>query len=121
MGAPLSISGGDKCGTGRVGLPPQVTKELTDANPGKRKEFLLATTRNTALALVRERVLVARGAAKVANDLEALSPGDTLDRALRADAAADRGLNRAIDRLDRLQRRRKGEPVLPPVSVRLTQ
>jgi hypothetical protein len=57
---------------------------------------------------------------KLCNDREALSPGDTLDRALRADGAADRGLNRSIDRLERLQRSRKGESVLPLVKVQLT-
>ncbi len=37
-----------------------------------------------------------------------------LDRALRAEAAADRSLRRATDGLERLQRRRKGEPVPRP-------
>jgi len=40
---------------------------------------------------------------------------------LRCEAAIERSLNRAVDRLERLQRRRKGEPVMPPVNVRLTQ
>jgi hypothetical protein len=46
---------------------------------------------------------------------------EVLDRLLRAEAAAERSLNRAIDRLERLQRRRMGEAVPPPVSVRLTR
>jgi hypothetical protein len=54
-------------------------------------------------------------------DRLAIPESEAQDRALRADAAADRGLNRAIDRLEPLQRRPKGEPVLPLVSVRLTQ
>jgi hypothetical protein len=44
-----------------------------------------------------------------------------LDKALRADAAAERSLSRAMDRLERLQRRRKGEAVPPPLSVRVTR
>jgi hypothetical protein len=43
-----------------------------------------------------------------------------LDRVLRADAAAERNLGRAMDRLERLQRHRRGEAVPPPLSVRLT-
>jgi hypothetical protein len=46
--------------------------------------------------------------------------GDALDKILRYDTAIDRNLGRAYDRLERLQRRRKGEPVLPPVNLQLT-
>jgi hypothetical protein len=55
-----------------------------------------------------------QSAAEIANDLEAILQEETLDRLLRAEAAADRSLSRAMDRLDRLQRRRKGEPVPLP-------
>jgi len=48
-------------------------------------------------------------------------PPDDLDKILRYDSAIDRNLGRAYDRLERLQRRRKGEPVPLPVSVRLTR
>jgi hypothetical protein len=47
--------------------------------------------------------------------------GENLDRILRYETAIERNLGRSIDRLDRLQRRRKGESVPPPVSVRLTR
>ena len=50
----------------------------------------------------------------------AVPKGGALDRVLRADAAAERNLGRAMDRLERLQRRREGEAVPPPLSVRLT-
>ena len=46
--------------------------------------------------------------------------GDALDKILRYDTTIDRSLDRALNRLERLQRRRKGEPVLPPVNVQLT-
>jgi hypothetical protein len=46
---------------------------------------------------------------------------EALDKILRYETAIDRSLGRALDRLERLQRRRRGEPVPPPVSVRLTQ
>jgi hypothetical protein len=54
-------------------------------------------------------------------DNVAVPEPEALDRVLRADAAAERSLNRAIDRLERRQRRRLGETVPPPVSVRLTR
>jgi G:T-mismatch repair DNA endonuclease (very short patch repair protein) len=50
----------------------------------------------------------------------AVPRSEALDRVHRADAAAERNLNRAIDRLEGLQHRRQGEAV-PAVSVRLTR
>ncbi len=46
---------------------------------------------------------------------------EALDKLLRYETTIDRALNRSLDRLERLQRRRRGEPVPPPLSVRLTQ
>jgi hypothetical protein len=43
---------------------------------------------------------------------------EALDKILRYETTIDRSLSRALDRLERLQRRRKGEPTLPPLSVR---
>jgi len=45
---------------------------------------------------------------------------DALDKILRYETTIERSLDRALNRLDRLQRRRKGEPVLPPVDVHLS-
>jgi hypothetical protein len=51
-----------------------------------------------------------------------LIPNDReVDKIIRYGSAVERQLSRAYDRLERLQRRRRGEPVLPPVSVRLPQ
>jgi len=63
---------------------------------------------------------LAAGATKLANDLEVVPRPEARDRVLRADAATERTLNRATDRLERLQRHRKGEVVPPPLSVRFT-
>ena len=46
---------------------------------------------------------------------------EALDKILRYKTTSDRSLGRALDRLERLQRRRRGDPVLSPVSVRLTR
>jgi hypothetical protein len=54
-------------------------------------------------------------------DNVAVPEPEALNRVLRADAAAERALNRAVDRLERLQRRRLGEAVPPPVNIRVTR
>jgi len=105
----------------KIGLPPPEVKKITESNPASRRHFLLGIAADVAVALVRERALLLRESARLSNDIEAVPPPEILDRVLRAEAAIDKSLSRAIDRLDRLQRRRKGEPVAPSVNVRLTQ
>jgi hypothetical protein len=46
-----------------------------------------------------------------------LPPVDATDKLLRYEAHLDRQLYRAMDQLERLQRRRKGENVPPPVNI----
>ncbi len=54
---------------------------------------------------------------------EGLPTSDFLDRLLRYEAANDRALSRALDRLDRLQQRpyRPGGPVVPAIRPHMTQ
>jgi hypothetical protein len=48
--------------------------------------------------------------------------GEALDKLLRYETAIERSLNRAQDRLERLQRRRRsGEAVPPPLNLKLTR
>ncbi|SRR5579871_711231 len=54
-------------------------------------------------------------------DNRSVPKADVLDRLLRAEAVTERNLNRAVDRLERLQRRRTGEIVPAPISVRLSR
>ena len=61
------------------------------------------------------------GLLNIAIDSHAILAGDALDNLLRCRAAIKKDLDRALDRLERLQRRREGEPVPPPVSVHLTR
>lgn len=51
----------------------------------------------------------------------AIPNAEAMARILAYEAANDRSLGHALERLERLQRRRKGEPVLPPLRVRLTK
>lgn len=45
----------------------------------------------------------------------------TVDKILRYESMTERSLTRASDRLERLQRRRMGEIVPPPLRVHLTR
>jgi len=58
--------------------------------------------------------------ARVTVDAELMPNPEALDWILRYEAAAERSLERAINRLERLQRRRKNEPVSPPLNLHLT-
>jgi len=99
------------------GVTPLMIKEARDSDPECAKNFLFGIARGVALLLGREQERLAAGAKKLANDLEVIPRQEALDRVLRADAATERSLNRANDRLERLQRRRKGETVPPPLRV----
>jgi hypothetical protein len=61
------------------------------------------------------------GLLNMAIDSHAILKGDALDNLLRYEAAIQRDLSRALDRLERLQRRRTGEPIPPSVNVHLTR
>ncbi len=64
------------------------------------RKVLLATTRRAAEGLMCPYDLVAARAAQVAHDLAAIPESEVLDTVLRAEAAIDRGLSRAMDRRD---------------------
>jgi hypothetical protein len=63
---------------------------------------------------------LAAGTAKRANDVEVIPRAEGLARLLRAEAATERNLNRAIDRLEYLQRCRQGKSVPLPLKVGLS-
>lgn len=52
---------------------------------------------------------------------ELIPGGGALDNIIRYEAAIERSLTRAYDRLERLQRRRLGEPLLPAARSQMTQ
>ncbi len=76
-------------------------------------------TTYVAIRMIEQRTdSLSKKALEIAADGAAVLREEALHRVLRADAAAERGLNRAMDRLERMQRRRLGEAVPPPVNVR---
>jgi hypothetical protein len=90
-------------------------------NPDRNRKFLLQQV-GLSISIFEDRIKEAfQGGAKGAYDNVAVPSAEVLDRLLRAETATERALNRAIDRLECLQRRRKGEDVPPQVTVRLTR
>ncbi|MGA7792995.1 MAG: hypothetical protein WCA19_08145 [Candidatus Acidiferrales bacterium] len=102
----------------QLGVPLPVIKDARDSDPESGKNFLLGTAQAAALIHVRDKERLVAGAAKLANDIEAIPGAEALDRCLRAEAATERSLNRAIYRLENLQRRRQCESVPLSLSVR---
>jgi len=89
-------------------------------NPETRKKILAIHTLEFAIAGYElQRQLSTPHDMKVALGQHVIPNRDDLEKILRYDTAIERSLDRAHNRLERLQRRRKGEPVLPPVNVQL--
>jgi hypothetical protein len=101
---------------------PDVSKRARELSPEMRSWVLSMFTVTNGIAF-----LEALGTRRWTNVMEAavgrhaIPDGDALDKILRYEAAIDRQLGRALDRLERLQRRRRGEMIPPPVSVRWTR
>jgi hypothetical protein len=90
-------------------------------SPEERSRGLAFAMITVAKSLIEQlREIRRRNVTELAYDQHAIPNSDALDKMLRYEAGIDRNLNRALDRLEHLQRRRKGDPALPPRSVRLT-
>jgi hypothetical protein len=102
----------------------EVRKRLStgpDSEPPLSSVTALATTRLAIGWLeVENRTLVAPDRANHFSSL-AVPNTEVMDKVLRCESAAERSFWRTLDMLERLQRHRMGEPVLPSVRVRLTQ
>jgi len=91
-------------------------------SPEKRSCFRAVYTVTRAIACLEELGMQRwTNVTEAAVGRHAIPSGDALDKILRYEAAVNRDLGRALDRLERLQRRRAGEMMPPPVSVRLTR
>jgi len=92
------------------------------AGPAEKARFVAEAVLREAIRVSNARRVIADRLCEAVLKDQLLIPGtEALDKILRYEAAIDRHLGRAIDRLERLQRRRTGEAVPPPVSVRLTR
>lgn len=97
-------------------------KELGEISEEEYPSFLALATVTRAIVFIKE---LASGGTREATEAvlaQCVIPNrNALDALLRYQSGIERDLGRAVDRLERLQRRRKGEPVLPPVNVQLTR
>jgi hypothetical protein len=98
----------DLCSSGRFGTVSPQMRSLVLAK---------STVRQTIIFLEEVRERKWAEALKAAVEQHSIPNSEALDRLLRYETATERSLTRALDRLDSLQRRRRGEPLLPPVRV----
>jgi hypothetical protein len=103
-----------------AGISPAVAKEVINKSPRCASKMALATTRRALRSIESCTKKQFESVLNVAFDRQAIPNRDALDRLLRYEAAIERDLGRANNRLERLQRRRKGEPVPPPGKIRLS-
>jgi len=97
-------------------------------SPERRTEF----ARKAVLATVQRAMEIVEIANKERRDkfervfsdgyaVHSLPDTDTMEMIFRYESAVQKELSRAYDRLERLQRRRIGEPLLPPVNLHLSR
>jgi len=99
--------------------PPRILKKLSL----EQRSRLLAMQTVTNVISQFEELADRRyiNVEEAARGKHAIPNSEVLDRLLRYETTIDRALNRALERLERLQRRRLRQPLLPPVSVHPTQ
>jgi hypothetical protein len=101
---------------------PDVSKRFRKASPRMRSWILAMYTVTHGIAFLQDLGKQRwTNVTEVAIGQHAIPNDDALDKILRYEAAIDRQMSRSIDRLERLQRRRQGEMIPPPVSVHLTR
>jgi len=101
---------------------PAISKLSKQLDPKERSLLLAIFTLKSAIILLEElRHSRNTSVREIAIAQHVIPNGDALDKILRYETAIERQLGRTVDRLERLQRRRQGEMIPPPVSVRLTR
>lgn len=104
-----------------LNLPP-FSRFARKWNPKEIASFVDLGTVIAAIKSIEQLAQMRRASLEEITVAQHVIPnGEALDKILRYETTIERSLTRALDRLECLQRRRSGEPVLPPVSVRLTQ
>ena len=92
--------------------------ELLDLWP-QHPELLIAysTAKAVRMFLNLPDLVPFRESLQVACDQQAISNRNVVDKVIRYEAAAERSLARALDRLDRMQRRRMAKAMPPPLDA----
>jgi hypothetical protein len=101
---------------------PTISKVFRKLKPQERASVLASHMVTHGIGLLEE-LGQSRAAAvhEIAVAQHVIPNGEALDKVLRYEAAIERQLGRTVDRLERLQRRRQGEMIPPPLSVHLTR
>lgn len=106
-------------------IPIKEAKALLARDPKVLPEYNRFLAVETVRMAIEERLQawtnITNVIAKEKSELTLIPSNSEVDKITRYASAVDREMNRSLERLERLQRRRKGEPVLPPMSVHLTQ
>jgi hypothetical protein len=101
---------------------PAISKLSKQLSPQERSSLLAIFTVNSAIILLEElRRSRNTSVREIAIAQHVIPNSDALDKILRYETTIERQLGRSVDRLERLQRRRQGEMVPPPLRVHLTQ
>jgi hypothetical protein len=101
---------------------PAISKLSKQLNPKLRSSlFALFTVRSAIIFLEELRHSRNTSVREIAIAQHVIPNSEALDKILRYETTIERQLGRSVDRLERLQRRRQGEMVPPPLRVHLTQ
>jgi hypothetical protein len=101
---------------------PPLSKLSEELSPQERSSLLAFFTVKSGMSFLKQLGhWRSTSVQEIATAQHVIPNGDALDKILRYETTIERQLGRTIDRLERLQRRRQGEMIPPPVSVHLTR
>jgi hypothetical protein len=101
---------------------PAISKLSKQLNPKLRSSLLAMSTVRSAIIFLEElRQSRNSSVREIAIAQHVIPNSNALDKILRYETAIERQLSRSVDRLERMQRRRQGEMIPPPVNVRFTR
>ena len=101
---------------------PDMSKSFQKLSPHERSQLLATYTVTSAIVLLKP--LSCRrwtNVVETAVGQHSIPNGEIVDKILRYETTIERSLDRALTRLERLQRRRRGEMVPPTLNVSLTR
>ena len=113
-----------KTGTPGKTNPEEKAATSGNTNPDEPKKRMLADI-DRELEMLNEleatALLVDREREALENTAALLPTGEVLDRSIRSEAHISREIDKTLNRLEKLQRRRKGQPEPPTLEVKLEE
>ena len=102
------LANGEDDSDGSEGVKPLMIKVVL-VGPSDRQDDVPDPTPNTETQKPKFNTAAA-----------SIPPGEVSDQLIRYEAHLSREFDRTLSQLERLQRMRKGQPVLPPIKVELS-